>query len=242
MSTLGNNMMEIFWKQNSMSAKSYIQDGLIGLFDGIENIGWGKHDPNSSVWVDLSGNIADLSVPSGMLWADDSLKFDGILKHYINTQTDFGELQDYTFEIVFNRDLFTNYASCFSQVENGGTGWQCYEGKEYPCIGNPGGGYYPKTATDTLLGNHYKAMTADTASKKCHQYINGSNKVCFESSYTGTRYNTTKFNFVIGIDAGDVKKKTLIGGISRIGVYNRALIDEEIAHNYAIDKARFNLP
>ena len=35
---------------------------------------------------------------------------------------------------------------------------------------------------------------------------------------------------------------SLQGEMYCVRLYNRALMDEEIAHNYAIDKARFNLP
>lgn len=41
------------------TAKDYVQDGLISMWDGIENAGWGVHDPNATVWKDLSGNGHD---------------------------------------------------------------------------------------------------------------------------------------------------------------------------------------
>ena len=39
------------------SAKDYIQDGLIALFDGEENVGWGIHESNPTKWQ----NLVDLS-------------------------------------------------------------------------------------------------------------------------------------------------------------------------------------
>lgn len=38
----------------SYSAASYIQDGLIAMWDAIENIGFGLHDDNATTWVDLT--------------------------------------------------------------------------------------------------------------------------------------------------------------------------------------------
>ena len=35
------------------TARDYVQDGLVAMWDGIENAGWGVHDPNATNWVDL---------------------------------------------------------------------------------------------------------------------------------------------------------------------------------------------
>ena len=38
------------------TAKDYVQDGLIAMWDGIENAGWGQHNSSErSIWVDLVG-------------------------------------------------------------------------------------------------------------------------------------------------------------------------------------------
>ena len=39
-----------------VTAKDYIQDGLVAMWDAQENIGWGKHDDTATTWVDLTGN------------------------------------------------------------------------------------------------------------------------------------------------------------------------------------------
>ena len=39
----------------SYSAKDYVQDGLVAMWDGIENVGWGIHDANTTTWIDLVG-------------------------------------------------------------------------------------------------------------------------------------------------------------------------------------------
>lgn len=35
------------------TAKDYVQDDLIAMWDGIENAGWGVHDQKATVWKDL---------------------------------------------------------------------------------------------------------------------------------------------------------------------------------------------
>ena len=43
----------------------YITDGLIAMWDGEWNSGFGVHDDNSSIWKDLSFNGYDLTVNGG---------------------------------------------------------------------------------------------------------------------------------------------------------------------------------
>lgn len=39
-----------------LSAKDYVQNGLLLHLDGIENAGYGRHDSEASAWIDLTGN------------------------------------------------------------------------------------------------------------------------------------------------------------------------------------------
>ena len=39
----------------SPTAKDYIQDGLVAMWDGIENAGWGTHNSSATTWKDLLG-------------------------------------------------------------------------------------------------------------------------------------------------------------------------------------------
>ncbi len=46
--------------KEAISAKSYVQNGLDAMWDGIENVGWSMHDENSQEWVDLVGGSPSL--------------------------------------------------------------------------------------------------------------------------------------------------------------------------------------
>ena len=46
------------------TSASYVQDGLIAQWDGIDNVGTGVHDPAATVWKDLAGSY-DLSLLPG---------------------------------------------------------------------------------------------------------------------------------------------------------------------------------
>ena len=54
------------------TSASYVQDGLIAQWDGIDNVGTGVHDPNATVWKDLAGSY-DLSLLPGGRWSGDGM-------------------------------------------------------------------------------------------------------------------------------------------------------------------------
>ena len=40
--------------KSAPTARDYVQNGLIAMWDGEWNAGLGVHDPNATTWVDLS--------------------------------------------------------------------------------------------------------------------------------------------------------------------------------------------
>ena len=55
------------------TARDYIRDGLVALWDGIENAGWGTHDSNAAIWKDLVGDMDFTEFGGGKTWEDDAL-------------------------------------------------------------------------------------------------------------------------------------------------------------------------
>ena len=49
------------------TSASYVQDGLVAQWDGIDNVGTGVHDPTTNVWKDLKGHN-DLTLTNGAAW------------------------------------------------------------------------------------------------------------------------------------------------------------------------------
>ena len=51
----------VFYKAGprKLSARSYVLDGLIGQWDGEENVAYGVHDATSVIWSDLTGTCVD---------------------------------------------------------------------------------------------------------------------------------------------------------------------------------------
>ena len=48
------------------TAASYVQNGLVGQWDGLENAGVGLYDATTNYWVDLTGNSGDFAVFTGV--------------------------------------------------------------------------------------------------------------------------------------------------------------------------------
>lgn len=57
-------------KKSDPTARDYVQDGLVVLYDGIENVGWGEHDGTASAWVDLAGTLDPVQYKSGTVIGD----------------------------------------------------------------------------------------------------------------------------------------------------------------------------
>ena len=53
-----------------LSANAYVTNGLVALFDGIENVGLGvPHDPSATAWADLTGHGNDGTMGANVTWA-----------------------------------------------------------------------------------------------------------------------------------------------------------------------------
>ena len=54
------------------TARDYVQDGLVAMWDGIENAGWGVHDAAATTWKDLVGTV-DIALHGEFVIKDDSV-------------------------------------------------------------------------------------------------------------------------------------------------------------------------
>ena len=60
----------------------YVQDGLVAMWDGIENAGKGRHDPNATAWKNLAGGPDAVPADGPAIWSDNSAVF-GMGRYYI---------------------------------------------------------------------------------------------------------------------------------------------------------------
>ena len=208
------------------TARDYAQDGLIAMWDGIENSGFGTNDANTTVWVDLSGNGNDVDVDlTQASWEDVFLKVTG------TTCTRDEEITNIaTLEVLF-RD-----SSASSYPNNNGPFFVLGEMKGPCCLWYShiaGGSKMSQTAisSNDAKPKYILASRSYTYNPRAY-YINGEPMHLY--------YPPNTLADAVGC------KATAVGGkpieIYHVRAYSRALTAEEIAANYAIDKARFSLP
>ena len=213
------------WAKSGYTAKDYVQDGLIAMLDGIENAGWETHDATATLWKDLSGNGHDVDVDlTQASWEDGFLKVTG------TTCTRDEEITNIaTLEVLFRDSLG------FSYPNNKGPFIVLGERKGPCCLwyGHVAGG----ASINTRISSN-NSVTKDILASRSYTYSPWSYYVNGEKMPIYSPPNT--FADAVGC------KATAVGGkpieIYHVRAYSRALTADEIAHNYAIDKARFNLP
>ena len=208
------------------TAADYIQDGLIAIWDGIENSDWGVHDPDAKVWRNLvKGDAfpikaANYFEPDGLVTVEQTA-WNSVPMY------DLHDYDEYTIEV------------CGASLEKGTS----LVSLPYA---DPGVRFMPYAVWDSSNNSYIKACgnilflhnTGPVGTPKCFGVSVSGNffeiySVQFGASKTGTWTKATnRYNGYIPKGVKDCC----------IRYYNRALSTEEVAHNYLIDCFRFNLP
>ena len=217
------------------TAADYVQDGLVAMWDGIENAGWRTHDASATTWKDLIGS-ADATLQSSGSWGSNSLLCAG---GTIAAQ-DGSSIDTFrTMEICLKR---TGTATAFVVVVSSGNGNGVLIVKDNLAFGfgyYNNTRYYPPTneisSGATICGawDNNPASSADVAA-----YVNGAS-VARSATESNPGFGSGG-SVVFG--ARQYGIYPFAGKIYCVRLYSRALTAAEIAANYAIDKERFNLP
>lgn len=233
------------------TAKDYVQNGLIAMWDGIENAGWGIHDPNATTWKDLIGSY-DGTVGANVVVMDNCMSFNGN-KGEANAvkvgKVTFGSPQFVTFETVFIKDHDEEVSvydeAVFGQTESKTSMVSMFVKSKMKV-------QYKKLGASTDSAIEYgstpfgmrEMMSASFryASDKIQLFKDGVVMSSRTNDSTPIDMSSASYNFYIGGDAYKPEEYTLIGRVFNLRIYSRALTADEIAANYAIDKARFGLP
>lgn len=207
------------------TARDYVQDGLIAMWDGIENAGWGVHNPNATEWKDLVGDN-DITLVGGV-FGDTALICNG---------TQYGGHNDNVvngvqIELVANakqqkrRCWIASTGQSLSSKYSGFVGW--YD--RGLCFG---------------LYDTARSLTLGTAIS--YSFAVNSNRTFENNALVATESGksdlTPQAARGICVVVGGQMNNPLKCDIHCLRIYSRALTDEEIAHNLKIDKERFNLP
>ena len=227
------------WRTSGYTANDYFEDAPTAAWDGIENVGWGVHDANATVWKDLFGGF-DLtvnlnaffsqyglcsydnsSVTKGMAYRDETIPQDKVKTIEICARVDENNKisPSYAWILVLNGELLsnsTNLCVILRSIQS--------EGMMRTAISS-------SPVKRDYLPHHY-VVTKDIG------FLDG-------KELSSREYQNNYINqqcFCLFGRSGSTNYQPGAGTIYRCAIYPRALTADEIAHHYEIDKARFNLP
>ena len=199
----------------------YVTDGLIAMWDGEWNAGGGKHDTSTRL-VDITG-VASAITPNSI---------DGQSAIFTSAATvpmtqgmiDAWNATTTTVEIVFQANSKSTGVLSARGTINTDFVWN--NSFYIRPISNTGTALSTSMQVDT---DYHIAFTRATNSARL--FLNGT----FTKNGSWNNTSASNNNIQIRYSGGTVKMKSL-------RIYSRALTADEIARNYAIDKARFGLP
>ncbi len=234
---------------HAYTSASYVQDGLIAQWDGIDNIGAGIHDPGANMWKDLAGNY-DLSLlPKGSWSADGrSLSVYGAAAVCSNSLPAYktievvykmanpkgnilfasggtAQVNDFHF-IAFNRSDETSgttgYFSGAWKVPSPHVVWDSFD----------------PSAVRSMAATYNNGEAYAANGNVATVYADG---VARNDGSADTAWGLGDGHIMIG-DRAEAGAYPWFGEVYTIRIYSRALSAEEIAANHAIDEARFYAP
>lgn len=225
------------------SARDYVQDGLIAMWDGIDNAGWGVHDPNATEWADLVGG-ADFTLTENGSFDESSFVCNGLSAKGDGISLGLG----YTIECVTYNYNRSGYFCAFNldriRLRKSFVFYSMY------CYLTGGGSFYGSPPVS--VGAHsWSAVvcepllpSSDHLRMLTSYFIDGQMSDEYRTgNWAGTWKSTDYSNFAsvgcINLNGSDLWPFT--GRIHSIRLYNRALTPSEVAANYAIDAARFGI-
>ena len=235
---------EIIKESTEIGNGEYIQDGLIVHYDGINNTGLG-HSKTASSWKNLAGNSYD-AVLIGCTWGENYLYTDGVndWAYVLGTHM----YPNVTIEVVIKRDILTGRTANLNCWQGAGVGFTADDPGSGLSSGGCtsfqiyAGGYKMVKSTQKIVKNKIYSISGSYNGDTMKLFENGTEY----SNYIGKKSISYLSNtpYTIGANAYS-KDQPQFGWPERsyyysIRIYNRALSESEVAHNYEIDKARFN--
>lgn len=247
---LGADML--FWSGGTASPKAYVQDGLIGMWDGEWNVGPGKHDARSLVWRNLGslGSSYDARREAGTFSKNGAEFFRStdsrgvfMVPGYLMRDQMGGE---WTVEVVFTprSGWFENYSGVFGnhgetkglvfgQYENGDITFVLYS----PLID-----HCRFRSSDFLAGSTYSMSQVASSSKGTMATFRNASQVA-SSAGVDPRLTFSKPWTCIGAAMYDPTwgstDRPFDGFVHCVRVYDRPLSASEVQANCAVDLARF---
>lgn len=220
-------------RNRAPTAKSYVQDGLIAMWDGNENAGWGIHTSGTARWENLvdpncyaTGD--KMSGSAAPVFDDNSAVFNKNCFYIANAS----RLNGAKFmEFVFRADSDNYGSSYLGELSNSGIAFTPY-GVALLKSGTGNGA----TITGGLSKGVVYTYSIDfSVLTGAVPYVNGAAVGYSRSGNVGRMSYSA-------IGRGGWGNWYYKGKIFCVRIYNRSITAAELAANREFDKERFNLP
>ena len=221
------------------TSASYVQDGLIAQWDGIDNAGTGTHNPISAVWKDLKGSCDMTLLNNGESWVNGmALSVNGA-----GAAGSTAAPRYTTIEVVYK--MASGACLFVSGLKWGNTEWYisrivAFSGGTRAIFTNAHDGqtiYIPNANGDVVhsLSAIYADNNSDVVmSASMDGYVRTQNTV--QTSW----YDATGV-VMVGDRKTTARSEPWEGEIYAIRLYDRALSVGELAANQKVDAARFGV-
>lgn len=265
-SNLGGEGVEGIPEQDAPTAADYIQDGLIAMWDGIENVGYGVHDDTSTVWVDLAG-VFNMDMPTrDHVWEEDCIRCDSTKPMYAERTQEFFDCtkEEYTVEAVIQLPDFeylspaVNWAILGWGGEAGSQLFSTRIDNSRRWLFSTWRNNYGGVGVSRVQGSTYTvanpvwyaekihlSLTGDVDGQRTIRYINGVSEDSWPDAAVPGLSN--QYYTWFAINGNGRNNDTWGAGVGRgtryfsVRIYSRVLTAEEVKYNHHIDVERFGL-
>jgi len=242
------NVQAVFYRADApkLSARSYIADGLIGLWDGVYNVSAdGAHDPTATEWTDLSGKSPAIPVPTEAAFASDGLTTKRAYGSIPSTSTAILSAMaatNYSVEVAYEMTADSSSASVFSRLVTLGNDdyWVGVSGGDSRLGFSPvhdkwGGGLTRTAKAEPNVTGQHSFSCAQNGGSICIR-ADGTNVF---SEVIGTAQAIQSLGHGFRFNRGWYEDVGLDGTYHSLRIYDRALSEDEKAINLSVDRVRF---
>lgn len=243
---LGSGML---FGSSQPTARSYVQDGLIAHFDGIENAGYRVHDSSARTWKNLV-STGDLTLNTNVSFGDNCLRFPAsgysVPGAYNTALTTLATRQ---MEAVWVTDALNGQSYNEAMIVSSRFGGNNRYGLTMIGLNTAYFINYPrrfKCNTNSALGVplalsvKFGGYSSANNLPEWAAIKNGTQALTMATD--GTTLNSPSY-LTLGGRASNIgnPSKIFYGRLFALRFYSRALTADEIKSNYKIDKERFGI-
>ena len=229
----------------ALDSTCYSQKGLVGHWDGIENLARGVHDTSTRTWKDLAGGIGDGNLGEAVTWTDTGWSNDANGHPVIVPGTRAAEVLSsygrftFTLDFAFTPSRDNASQDLISTCVGSTTNFRLIHNVNSQ-RGKIRYNFYGLTldSTDLIYKNEQVSYALAFTRETQRTYKNGEAFSIAEAKVT-KNISQSIDGFGIGGAVSGNDSWAMRGSFHGLRLYNRAISEEEAKLNACIDKVRF---